>query len=328
MTNILLLDRVRNAIRVRQYSIATEKCYIAWVRRFILFHQKRHPSEMGKSEIEQFLTYLAVSRAVSPSTQNQALQAILFLYLNVLELELPWIDDVIRAKTKRRVPVVLSLIETQCLLGNIQPSKRLPASLMYGAGLRVTECLSLRIGDLDFARHTIRVHGGKGGKDRVTILPESLKEALDAQQNLVRGEHNRDLSLGLGWAKLPMALQKKLGKSSQRFYWQYLFPAQTVSRDPRDPSMQYRWHMHPDTMRKAISQATISAGINKRVTCHTLRHTFATHLLESGTDIRTIQHLLGHKDLKTTMIYTHVIERGVLGAVSPLDRVLTLNVAS
>lgn len=216
--------------------------------------------------------------------------------------------------------MVLDVNETRALLGNMQPTRRLPASLMYGAGLRVTECLRLRVGDLDRTRHTIRIHGGKGGKDRVTILPDSLEDALFAQLEIVRREHNRDLSFGQGWAKLPVSLQRKLGGCSQRFYWQYLFPARNTSTDPRDSSRHYRWHIHPDTIRKGIALAAKEAGINKRVTCHTLRHSFATHLLESGTDIRTIQQLLGHEDLKTTMIYTHVIERGALGAVSPLDR--------
>jgi len=323
MTGKLLMDRVRDAIRVRQYSRATEKAYSAWTRRFILFHNKRHPADMGKLEIEAFLTHLAVNRGVAPSTQNQALQAIIFLYKNVLNLDLQWMDDVIRAKPRRHVPVVLSLSETQALLGNVKPALRLPVSLMYGAGLRVTECLRLRVGDLDHARRTIRIHGGKGGKDRVTVLPDSLEDALLAQLEIVRTEHNRDLGFGQGWAKLPVAMQRKFGKSSQRFYWQYLFPATAVRRDPRVTSRQYRWHIYPDTIRKAIGAAAGKAGIAKRVTCHTLRHSFATHLLESGTDIRTIQQLLGHKDVKTTMIYTHVVGRGALGAVSPLDRLVS-----
>ncbi len=319
MADIRLLDRVRNAIRLRQYSIATERAYVSWIRRFILFHNKRHPSEMGKSDIEAFLTHLAVNRAVSPSTQNQALQAILFLYLQVLEAELPWLDDVVRAKPKRRVPVVLSREEVSSLLKNMSVTQRLPTSLMYGAGLRVMECLRLRVGDLDFTRHTIRVHGGKGGKDRITILPDNLEDSLTAQLACVRNEHRRDLANELGWAKLPLALRRKLGKSSQRFYWQYIFPSKNISTDPRDSDMQYRWHIHPSTTRKAIAVSALKSGINKRVTCHTLRHSFATHLLESGTDIRTIQQLLGHKDVKTTMIYTHVVARGTLGARSPLD---------
>ncbi len=319
MTNIRLLDRVRNEIRLRQYSIATERAYVSWIRRFILFHDKRHPSEMGKSDIEAFLTHLAVNRAVAPSTQNQALQAILFLYLRVLEVEVPWLDDVVRAKAKRRVPIVLSREEVTNLLRNITDAQRLPASLMYGSGLRVMECLRLRVGDLDFSRHTIRVHGGKGGKDRITILPDNLENSLKTQLACVRNLHQGDLTNELGWAKLPHALHRKLGKSSQRFYWQYVFPSKNISADPRIPKMRCRWHIHPSSTRKAIANSAEKSAINKRVTCHTLRHSFATHLLESGTDIRTIQQLLGHASVKTTMIYTHVVERGALGARSPLD---------
>lgn len=319
MSKPRLLQRVRDAIRVRQYSLATEKAYLGWIYRFILFHDKRHPAEMAKHEIEAFLTYLAVKREVSSATQNQALQALLFLYKQVLEIELPWMDEVVRAKTKRRVPVVLNRAEVSLLLENIAASQRLPASLMYGSGLRVTECLRLRVGDLDFSRHSIRVHCGKGGKDRVTVLPDNLVTMLHAQVDCVRVLHNRDVATGLGVAEIPAALQRKLGKASRCFYWQYLFPSPQLSEDPRGPGVMRRWHIHPTTSRKAIGLAAARSCINKRVTCHTLRHSFATHLLESGTDIRTIQQLLGHSDLRTTMIYTHVVERGALGARSPLD---------
>jgi len=314
-----LLERVRNAIRVRQYSLATERVYLGWIYRFIIFHKKRHPAEMGKAEIESFLSRLAVRRKVAPSTQNQALQALLFLFRHVLEIQLPWMDDVIRAKPKRRMPVVLSRTEVGLLLDHVPPAQRFPASLMYGAGLRVTECLRLRVGDLDFSRHTVRIHAGKGGKDRVTVLPDGLGDALNTQISYVKNLHGRDLAAGLGFAKLSLALHRKLGASSRRFHWQYLFPSKTLSEDPRAPGMVYRWHIHQTTMRKAIGLASRKAGIPKRVTCHTLRHSFATHLLESGTDIRTIQQLLGHNDLRTTMIYTHVVARGAFGARSPLD---------
>jgi len=319
MSQPRLLDRVRNAIRVRQYSMATERAYLGWIRRFILFHGKRHPEEMEKSEVEAFLTYLAVRRKVSPSTQTQALQAILFLYRHVLKTELPWLDDVIRAKPRRRVPVVLSRAEVRLILKNVVPTQRLPISLMYGAGLRVTECLRLRVGDLDFSRYTIRIHAGKGGKDRVTMLPDYLEEGLNTQIAYVRLIHNRDIDEGMGFARLPDSMQRKLGKSSRRFIWQYLFPSQKITEDPRQPEAIYRWHVQPTTLRKAISIAAGKSAVHKRVTCHTLRHSFATHLLESGTDIRTIQQLLGHADLRTTMIYTHVVRCGALGARSPLD---------
>ncbi|MGI9316563.1 MAG: integron integrase [bacterium] len=316
-----LLAQMRNSIRVRQYSMATERSYLQWVKRFILFHGKKHPKDMGKPELEAFLTHLAVNRRVSPSTQNQALQAILFLYLQVLEKELPWIDNVIRAKPKHRVPVVLSRAEAHGLLEHCNGECRLPANLLYGAGLRAMECLRLRVGDIDISRRTIRVHAGKGGKDRVTILPDSLVTALKKQLEFIRVQHDKDLDQGFGESKLPLALRRKLGRSTKRFFWQYLFASGNLSEDPRDPGRFYRWHLHSSTLRRTVKRAADRAGINKRVTCHTLRHSFATHLLESGTDIRTIQQLLGHKDLKTTMIYTHVIERGALGAVSPLDNV-------
>ncbi|MEE4174181.1 MAG: integron integrase [Xanthomonadales bacterium] len=319
MAEVRLLDRLRAAIRVRQYSLATERVYVDWTRRFILFHGKRHPAEMGKREIEAFLTHLAVHRSVAPSTQNQALQALLFLYRNVLEVDLPWLDEVVRAKPKRRVPVVLGREEVAALLQAVYRAQALPVSLLYGSGLRLMECLQLRMGDVDFSRRTIRIHAGKGGKDRVTVLPDHLAEALKRQQQRVRLLHEGDLEAGAGRAKLPRGLRRKLGKSTTRLCWQFLFPSKGLSEDPRDPGSWYRWHIHPSTVRKAVSRASQKAGIHKRVTCHTLRHSFATHLLESGTDIRTIQQLLGHKDVRTTMIYTHVVRRGAFGAVSPLD---------
>lgn len=315
-----LLTQLSHAIRVRQYSLSTEKTYTQWARRFIIFHNKQHPAKMGKVEIEAFLTYLAVRRQVSPSTQNQALQAILFLYREVLHQTPPWMDDVVRAKPKKRVPVVLNKDEVQRLLDQCVGDNKLPATLLYGSGLRVMECLSLRIGDLDLSRRTVRIHAGKGGKDRVSVLPDQLLQQLEARINWVKSLHDRDLSLGFGEAKLPSALRHKIGTSSKRFFWQYVFPSRHHSSDPHNRSQRYRWHIHPTTLRRGISKAALKAGINKRVTCHTLRHSFATHLLESGTDIRTIQQLLGHKDVSTTMIYTHVIQRGALGAISPLDR--------
>jgi integron integrase len=314
-----LLDQLKESIRVRQYSHSTEKTYVQWVRRYILFHAKRHPKEMGKTEIEEFLTHLAVQRHVAPSTQNQALQAILFLYRHVLEIDLPWLDDVVRAKPKRRIPVVLDRAEAKGLLAACRGDAQLPVGLLYGSGLRAMECLRLRVGDLDVSRRTIRVHAGKGGKDRVTVLPDSMRDKIVKQVGHVRALHELDLSRGLGYAKLPDSLRRKAGKSTQRFYWQFLFPSTSLSEDPREPGHWYRWHLHPATMRRAVVSAAYAAGIQKRVTCHTLRHSFATHLLESGTDIRTIQQLLGHRHVNTTMIYTHVVQRGAMGARSPLD---------
>jgi len=315
-----LLTETRKAIRVRQYSLATERIYLGWCRRFIRFHHPRHPRDVGKIGVEAFLSHLALDRQVSPATQNQALQALLFMYRQVLEIDLPWLDDVVRAKPKKRLPVVLSRTEVLSLLEGASGEARLPVHLLYGSGLRAMECLRLRIGDLDVSRKTIRVHSGKGGKDRVTVLPTGLSDALKAQVDWVRKLHKKDLDAGLGEARLPLSLQRKIGKSSHEFHWQFLFPSQVVSTDPRNTVWRSRWHLHATTLRRAVSTAARRAGIQKRVTCHTLRHSFATHLLESGTDIRTIQCLLGHSSVQTTMIYTHVARRGVLGVLSPLDQ--------
>jgi len=320
MSEVGLFKKLQEVIRLHQYSIATERSYMHWVRRFIQFHGNQHPLGLGKGEIEAFLTHLAVNRAVAPATQNLALASILFLYQKVFELDLPWLSDVVRAKPKRRLPVVLNIAEVEALLKCCSPVHRLPVSLLYGAGLRLSECLRLRVGDVDFSRKTIRVHQGKGGKDRVTILPDSLESAIKLQLSYVRRLHEQDLQDGLGEARIPPALLRKFGSSSKRFFWQYLFPSNSNSIDPRKTGREARWHIHASTVRKVVTVAAERAMIDKRVTCHTLRHTFATHLLESGTDIRTIQQLLGHQDLNTTMIYTHVVKRGALGAMSPLDQ--------
>ena len=314
-----LLDQMRNVLRLHQYSIATERVYLQWVRRFILFHGKRHPAGMSKKEVEAFLTYLAVERGVSASSQNVALAAILFLYAKVLSVELPWLDDVVRAKTRKRVPVVLSKAEVHSLLQASSANHSLILSLMYGGGLRLMECVRLRVGDFDFARRTVRIHAGKGGKDRITVFPDSLDARMKTQLAWVKNIHEVDLAKGYGKAVLPMALQRKLGSSSRRFFWQFVFPSSELLEDPRNPGTLYRHHVHPSAVQKAVSAAASKSGIVKRVTCHTLRHSFATHLLESGTDIRTIQALLGHSNVNTTMIYTHVVQRGALGARSPLD---------
>lgn len=274
---------------------------------------------MGKLEIESFLTHLAISRKVSPSTQNQALQAVLFLYREVLQIELPWLDDVVRAKTQRRIPVVLSISEIHCLLAALKPPWSLVGGLLYGSGLRLMEALRLRIGDLDFNRHSLRVHCGKGGKDRITVLPERLFKALQGQIEYVKVLHQRDLASGMGGALMPLAPARKLGKSRRDFCWQYLFPASKLSVDPRCTMRKARHHLTASGMQKAIKRAARTTHLSKRVTSHSLRHSFATHLLENGADIRTIQQLLGHRSVETTMIYTHVVERGAQGANSPLD---------
>ncbi len=287
-----LLDQLRNVLRLHHYSIATERVYMQWVRRFIIFHGKRHPASMGKPEVEAFLTYLAAHRKVSPSTQNVALAAILFLYSKVLSIELPWLDDVVRAKPRKRIPVVLSKTEIQALLRAAHANHALLLSLMYGAGLRLMEGIRLRIGDIDFARRTVRIYAGKGGKERITVFPDALEERMKAHIAWVRTVHEIDLADGYGAAVLPPALQRKLGTSSKRLHWQFVFPSKVLSEDPQNPGGLYRHHVHPSSVQRAVTDAAARASIAKRVTCHTLRHSFATHLLESGTDIRTIAGLL------------------------------------
>ena len=314
-----LLDEVRNTLRVHHYAMKTEKSYVQWIKRFILFHGKKHPTDMGKLEVEAFLTWLAVDRRVAPSTQNQALQAILFLYRRVLNVELAWMDNVVRAKPKRHVPVVLSRREVSAVLAALQGQYRLIANLLYGSGLRLMECLRLRVIALDMDRQSITVHGGKGGKDRVTVLPESLLVEIQNQIHRVRLLHQRDLASGYSGASMPPALARKYPRAAYELAWQYLFPSSRLAADPLRPGKHCRHHVLDSSMQKAMKRAVRLAGINKRASCHTLRHSFATHLLESGMDIRTIQDLLGHKDVSTTMIYTHVVNRGALGARSPLD---------
>ncbi len=315
-----LLESVRNTLRVHHYALKTEKSYVQWIRRFILFHDKRHPAEMGKIEVEQFLTWLAVERKVAPSTQNQALQAILFLYRKVMDKELAWLDDVVRAKRERRIPVVLSRQEVAAVLAALQGQYQLVGKLLYGSGLRLMECLRLRVMALDLDRQSITVHAGKGGKDRVTVLPESLLVEIRDQIHRVRLLHRRDLAMGYAGASMPSALTRKYPRAAYELGWQYLFSSSRIAVDPRRQGHKCRHHMLDSSMQKAMKRAVSLADISKRASCHTLRHSFATHLLESGMDIRTIQDLLGHKDVSTTMIYTHVVNRGALGARSPLDR--------
>lgn len=313
-----LLDRVRDAIRAKHYSIRTEEAYVNWIKRYIFFHDKRHPLEMGATEIEEYLTYLAVDQNVAASTQNQALSAILFLYQNVLKKDLERPLDAVRAKKPKRLPVVLTRAEVQQVLAALSGTQQLIARLLYGSGLRLIEGLRLRVKDVDFAQHQIVVRDGKGGKDRVTMLPESLVEPLQEHLHRIEMIHQQDLAQGYGAVYLPNALERKYPNANREWMWQYVFPAKSLSIDPRS-GVTRRHHLHESTVRRAVREAAKLTGINKHVTPHTFRHSFATHLLEQGYDIRTVQELLGHKDVKTTMVYTHVLNRGGLAVRSPLD---------
>ncbi len=313
-----LLDRVREAIRLKHYSIRTEEAYVYWIKRYIFFHNKRHPREMGAPEIEAFLTHLAVKENVAASTQNQALSALLFLYREVLHQDLDFPIDAVRAKRPKRLPTVLTREEVRKVLGQLSGTHRLMAQLLYGSGLRLMECVRLRVKDVDFAQHLIVVRDGKGEKDRVTMLPESLVESLQVHLQSVRLLHEEDLARGYGAVYLPYALERKYPNAGREWIWQYVFPASKLSKDPRSGEVR-RHHIHESSLQKAVRKAAQLAGLPKRVTCHTFRHSFATHLLEAGYDIRTVQELLGHKDVRTTMIYTHVLNRGRLAVRSPLD---------
>ena len=315
-----LIDQLRGKIRLKHYSIRTEDSYTDWVKRFILFHDKRHPKDMGKTEIEAFLTHLAVSGKVAASTQNQAKSAILFLYREVLSIELPWLDNIESAKTPSRLPVVLSSFETKAILSHMPRVYGLLGRLLYGSGMRLMECVRLRVMDVDLDRCEIVVREGKGFKDRITMLPGSLVEPLQAHLLKVRSLHEEDVSEGFGEVYLPYALAKKYPNAARDWRWQYVFPSSKLSVDPRSGKTR-RHHIDEKGVQRIMKRAVKEAGISKLATPHTLRHSFATHLLQSGYDIRTVQELLGHKDVSTTMIYTHVLNRGGKGVVSPLDMV-------
>ncbi len=315
-----LLDQVREQIRLRHYSIRTETVYLQWVRRFIRFHKYRHPQEMGAPEVEAFLSDLAVRGDVSASTQNQALSAILFLYKQVLQIELPWMDGVIRARRPQRLPVVLTREEVACVLAQLDGTLWLVASLLYGSGMRLMEALRLRVKDVEFSRGEILIRDGKGQKDRVTMLPRKLAAPLQLHLERVRALHQQDLQEGFGRANLPNALARKYPNAAAEWGWQFVFPSINRSADPRSGGI-FRHHLHEKTIQRAIRNAVRRVGLHKPATPHTLRHSFATHLLEGGQDIRTVQELLGHSDVKTTQIYTHVLNRGGMGVLSPLDRV-------
>ena len=314
-----LLDRVRDAIRTRHYSRRTEEAYVYWIRRYIVFHGKKHPSTMGAGEIAAYLTWLAVKRNVSASTQNQALCALLFLYRDVLRTEVGSIELAPRARVPQRLPVVLSRDEVSRVLAQLTGTLRIIGVLLYGAGLRLQECLELRVKDVDFDGHQFVIRRGKGQKDRRTMLPVVVEERLRAHLVEVKRQHERDLANGFGRVVLPFALDRKYPNAPTDWSWQFVFPAARICHDPQyGPPTRY--HMHESVVQKAVAEAARRAGLTKRVGCHTFRHSFATHLLEDGYDIRTVQELLGHADVSTTMIYTHVLNRGALGVRSPADR--------
>jgi len=317
-TPVRLLDQVRDAIRRRNYSYRTEKVYVDWVRRFIYFSGKRHPMSLGAAEVTAFLNHLAGERNVAAATQNQALAALLFLYREVLEQPFGWLHELERAKRPAHLPAVLTRGEVQRLLLAMRGTKWLMASLLYGAGLRLTELLKLRVKDVDFGYRQILVRDGKGAKDRVTMLPESTIEPLKRQLAAARALHDADLAAGYGDVELPDALARKYPNAPYEWAWKFVFPSPKRSIDPRTGVIR-RHHVYENYVTRAVKQAVRAARIDKHVSCHTLRHSFATHLLESGYDIRTVQELLGHSDVSTTMIYTHVLSKGGRGVRSPLD---------
>jgi integron integrase len=313
-----LLDQVRDRLRTLHYSYRTEQSYLFWVRRFILYSDRRHPSTMGGPEVERFLTHLAVERGVSASTQSQALAALLFLYRQVLQIELPWLENVVRAKPSQRLPVVLTTGEVRDVLAHLRGEHCLVANLLYGSGLRLMEALRLRVKDVNFAYQQVLVRDGKGAKDRVTVLPAALAEPLRLHLEQVRDRHRIATERGYGGVELPHALARKYPGAHLEWGWQYVFPARRPSRDPGTGVIR-RHHLHEESMQRAVRAAVRAAGIEKPASCHTFRHCFATHLLERGYDIRTVQELLGHKDVKTTQIYTHVMRKGANAVCSPLD---------
>ncbi|RZV36672.1 MAG: integron integrase [Chromatiales bacterium] len=313
-----LVEAISEVCRTEHYAYRTEETYLKWIKRFIAFHGNKHPREMGADEVQNFLTHLAVERKVSASSQNQALSAILFLYKKVLGIDLPWMVDVVRAKRSRRMPVVLTRSEVQRVLSCMSGQKRLMASLCYGSGLRLVECLRLRIKDIDFEYLQITIRDGKGAKDRVTVLPEQLVPDIERQMEDVRQIMEQDIALGKNGVSLPDAIDRKIKKASLSWPWQYLFPSVKYAFITHNESMR-RHHAHASVLSRAVKTAVNAAGINKRATTHTFRHSFATHLLERGCDIRTVQELLGHTDLKTTQIYTHILKRGGNAVRSPLD---------
>jgi len=316
-----LLSKMREALRVRNYSRRTEQTYVMWVKRFTRFHDLRHPSEMAEPEINTFLTYLAVDRKVSASTQNQALSALLFLYRHVLHRQIGELGDVIRARKSQRLPIVMTRNEVRAVMQQLSGEKWLIAALLYGSGLRLIESLCLRIKDVDITTSQITVRDGKGSQDRITMLPTILHAPLEEYLERVKAIHEQDMREGYGHVSLPHALARKYPNAGSEWCWQWIFPQKRRWRD-HQTGHQGRHHMDESIMQRAVREAVRNSGLTKRATCHSFRHSFATHLLEDGYDIRTIQELLGHKDVKTTMIYTHVLNRGPTGVCSPMDRIM------
>ncbi|MBI4852430.1 MAG: integron integrase [Acidobacteria bacterium] len=319
MSKPKLLDQIKEVMKLKHFSNRTEETYIHWIKRFIIFHKKRHPLEMGQEEIREFLSYLATQLNVARATQNLALQSILFLYREVLNKEIAHIDNIERAKKEAKVPIVFTRQEVSKILSNMKPTTSLMASLLYGSGLRLMECVRLRVKDLDFGSNIIVVREGKGEKDRVTVLPEKLRKALEHHLVKVKLLHEEDLAAGFGEVYLPYALERKYPNANKEWGWQYVFPSVRLSVDSRSGKKR-RHHICEKVLQQNVKEAIKQAGIAKNGSCHTFRHSFATHLLADGYDIRTIQQLLGHNDVSTTMIYTHVVNLGGHGVWSPLDR--------
>ena len=313
-----LLDQVRDVIRRKHFSIRTEQIYVDWIKRYIFFHGKRHPSKMAEAEITAFLTHLARAGKVAASTQNQALSALLFLYREVLRQNIGWLDGVERVKRPARVPVVLAKEEVRRLFAHLHGTNRLMAGLLYGSGLRLMECVRLRVKDVDLGYLRITVRDGKGGKDRITMLPVNFAKPLERHLQKIKAQHEQDLEDGFGSVYLADALERKYPNAAREWMWQYVFPSPRLSIDPRT-GIRRRHHVEESSLQLAMKRAVRASGIQKPATCHTLRHSFATHLLENGYDIRTVQELLGHKDVSTTMVYTHVLNRPGIGVKSPLD---------